>query len=57
MLFRPPMIPLEPAAHSPTSPPMSPIPGTWQTPPGRAGVTSAASLAGEEMEWAAGLDP
>src|SRR6201986_2528214 len=45
MLFRSPTIPLEPWLHSPTRPPMSPMPGTWQTPPGTAGVMLAAWLA------------
>src|SRR5271166_5118030 len=56
MLFRLPTIPLEPWAHSPTRPPMSPMPGTWQTPPGSwdswgswdaAGVRLAVSLSAE----------
>ncbi|MGH3180549.1 MAG: hypothetical protein ACRDOE_01355 [Streptosporangiaceae bacterium] len=50
MLFRSPTIPLEPELHSPTRPPMSPMPGTWQTPPGSwdaAGRRLAVSVAGE----------
>src|SRR5258705_3230634 len=33
MLLRSPMIPLEPCAQNPSRPPMSPMPGTEQTPP------------------------
>src|SRR6266487_5396040 len=40
MLFRSPVRPL-PAAHNPIRPPMSPMPGTWQTPPE---VTVAAAV-------------
>ena len=55
MLFRSPTIPLEPAAHSPTRPPMSPMPGTWHTPPGlgAAGVRLAVSVSGEAAARAA----
>src|SRR5262245_39040634 len=33
MLLRSPMIPLEPCAQKPSRPPISPMPGTEQTPP------------------------
>jgi hypothetical protein len=54
MLFRLPTIPLEPWLHSPTRPPMSPMPGTWQTPPGcwgAAGVRLAVRVAGAAATW------
>src|SRR5439155_4163899 len=38
-LLRAPIRPLDPALQNPSRPPMSPIPGTWQTPPGAAGPT------------------
>src|SRR5215467_4818929 len=44
MLFRSPMIPLEPCAQNPIRPPMSPMPGTEQTPPEGA-VTAAGAAA------------
>ena len=37
MLFRSPISPLEPALQKPSSPPMSPMPGTPQIPPVAAG--------------------
>src|SRR5262249_20550688 len=47
MLFRSPMIPLEPCAQTPISPPMSPIPGTEHTPPdGAMPVAGTAAVAG-----------
>src|SRR5215831_3699669 len=53
MLFRSPMIPLEPCAQNPIRPPMSPMPGTEQTPPegavtaaGTAAATAAPACAG-----------
>src|SRR5262249_62347760 len=47
MLFRSPMIPLEPCAQNPISPPMSPIPGTEHTPPdGAIPVSGTAAVAG-----------
>src|SRR5262249_61245281 len=47
MLFRSPMIPLEPCAQNPISPPMSPIPGTEHTPPdGAMPVAGTAAVAG-----------
>src|ERR1700733_11175753 len=45
MLFRSPSTPLEPAEHRLIRLPMSPIPGTWHTPPGKAGVTLSVSVA------------
>src|SRR6516225_1399210 len=53
MLLRSPMIPLEPWAQNPIRPPMSPMPGTEQTPPegavaaaGTAAATAAPACAG-----------
>src|SRR5947207_8334673 len=45
-LLRAPIRPLDPALQNPSRPPMSPIPGTWQTPPGAAGPTRPVTLAG-----------
>src|SRR5689334_12000204 len=46
-LLRAPMIPLEPCAQNPIRPPMSPMPGTEQTPPdGAAGAAVAAACPG-----------
>src|SRR5271165_149108 len=53
MLFRSPTIPLEPAEHRLSRPPMSPMPGTWQTPPGTAGVRLTVSLSGDAVAWVA----
>src|SRR5580658_3913067 len=58
MLFRSPTMPADPDEHSPTSPPISPIPGTWHTPPGAAGVTTAVRCTGVRAAgavWAAVL--
>ena len=44
MLFRSPVRPLLPAAHSPIRPPMSPMPGTWQTPPVLAAAVAAPAV-------------
>src|SRR5215471_4476014 len=41
MLFRSPLRPLEPSWQNPSSEPMSPIPGTPQTPPCGAGCRAA----------------
>src|SRR5690349_2346408 len=49
MLLAAPISPLVPELHSPIRPPMSPMPGTWHTPPGAeglAGVMLAVSRAG-----------
>src|SRR5215472_15443301 len=46
MLLRSPIRPLDPDVQKPSRPPMSPIPGTWQTPPGTAGLAGRAVLAG-----------
>src|SRR5581483_8289489 len=57
MLFRSPLRPLEPALHRPTRPPMSPMPGTWHTPPGAAGLAgvrlavSVAGVAADRVAW------
>src|SRR6201986_749042 len=53
MLFRSPTIPLEPWLHRPTRPPMSPMPGTWQTPPGWRGEAGVSPVAGAAWTAAA----
>src|SRR5215470_8907635 len=42
-LLRSPTRPLDPAAQNPSRPPISPMPGTWQTPPGALGAAGPAS--------------
>src|SRR5215470_7489089 len=48
-LLKSPIRPLDPAAQNPSRPPISPMPGTWQTPPGApgwAGPTRPVTAAG-----------
>src|SRR5215831_14875092 len=45
-LLNAPIMPLDPAAQNPSRPPISPMPGTWQTPPGAAGPASPVTPAG-----------